>query len=308
MRPLIFFLTALLLAQCGQPQHNAERPAPGQAQAAAAKPVPPTGRAPFADTSGSVSALPDSIPVLRAQFLDVEADAAARRAACRSLIASELGQHVFLAESYPLRDNHVLIRGVLQEMARQGDVRAIPLAVELFRRLGGEERIDFEAILLQFGEPAVEPLLALLDAEDWRLVNRTMDALGKLKSTRAVEPLIAKLGDKESWIRIKAAHSLGDIGDARAVPPLMALLASSDYNVVGAALIGLGKLRAREAFDACLELTRHTNPAVRKMAASTLGKIGDPRAVPRLTDLLRDEDKGVAALARKALGELEAGE
>jgi HEAT repeat protein len=193
---------------------------------------------------------------------------------------------------------------VLDEMVRQHDGRAIPLTVELFQRVGGEERIDFEVMLLQFGDASVGPLLQLLDAADWHLVNRTMDTLGKLKSKRAVAPIIAKLQHKESWIQIKAAHSLGDIGDPQAIPALIPLLKSENYNVINAALIGLAKLKAQEAFEPCLALTRHTNPRVRATAAFTLGKLGDERAVLRLKELLNDEDKGVAALAQKALSAL----
>ena len=313
----VLVLTVLFLFQCAQKKRTSETKQEAQPQEATAKPVPEraakstpkvvadTVRSVSLDSLGFLELSQDTLEALKSQFLDMDAKLSARKAACRRIIIAGGEAYLSLAEHYPMRDNHAVIRGVLDEMVQQEDLRAISLTVELFNKVQGEERVDLEVMLLKFGEASVDPLLKLLDAEDWHLVNRTMDTLGKLKSKRAVEPIIAKLQHEESWIQIKAAHSLGDIGDARAIPALMPLLKSEDYNVINAALIGLGKLKAQEAFDACMELTRHTNPRVRAVAASTLGKIGDKRAIERLNGLLNDEDKGVTALAQKALKALE---
>ena len=310
-------LSVLVVLNCGQDTHTEGAARQPNAHKPLVRAVVNTSpRPPAVDTTAAERAAgshaltpstsgPDSLAAQKARFLDVQAGLPERRAACRAIIEAGGDAYQFLLERFPDQDNHLVIRGVLNEMAQQQDLAAIPLTLALFQEVPGEDRIDFEALLLRFGQASVEPLLGLMDAEDWPLVNRAMDALAKLKATQAVEPMIAKLNHEQSWIQIKAAHCLGDMGDRRAIPPLISLLKSQDYNVVGAALIGLGKLKAREAFDDCLQLTGHEHPRVRAIAASTLGKLGDKRATDRLRSLLNDEDKGVVALARKALEELQ---
>jgi len=56
-------------------------------------------------------------------------------------------------------------------------------------------------------------------------------ALGRLADARAVDPLIAALQDDDWRVREKAAWALGRIGDPRAVRPLRTLL-RGDYEVV----------------------------------------------------------------------------
>ena len=80
-----------------------------------------------------------------------------------------------------------------------------------------EQELRHYLALLSDGEPV----------ERWRAAA----ALGRLADARGVDPLIAALRDDDWRVREKAAWALGRIGDPRAVRPLRALL-RGDYEIV----------------------------------------------------------------------------
>jgi HEAT repeat protein len=113
---------------------------------------------------------------------------------------------------------------------------------------------DWES-LVEWGEPAVEPLIGVISNDDWMVRSSAAGALDKLGwvpetdeqraayliasmdweslvewGAPAVEPLIKALGngDESSWIRIYYARALGRIGDGRAVELLIKLLEDED--------------------------------------------------------------------------------
>jgi len=76
----------------------------------------------------------------------------------------------------------------------------------------------------RIGEPAVEPLIWVLNNPDWgvRESETATEALGRIGDRRAVEPLIRVLSNADSHVResAAAAEALGRIGSDRAVAPL----------------------------------------------------------------------------------------
>ena len=90
------------------------------------------------------------------------------------------------------------------------------------------------AALAQMGPPAVAPLTAAMEAENWIVRQGASQALGRIGDPRAVEPLIRALEDKNQWIRRYAAEALGRIGDEQATEPLVTAL-KDDSSVVRAA-------------------------------------------------------------------------
>jgi HEAT repeat protein len=117
--------------------------------------------------------------------------------------------------------------------------------------------------------PAVEPLIAKLDDDDFEVRKTAIEALGEIKDSRAVEPLIAKLDDKE--VGSAVAYALGKIKDSRAVEPLIAKLDDKEVGIV---------------------------------AAEALGKIKDSRAVEPLIAKLDDDDSNVRSQALGALAKI----
>ena len=73
------------------------------------------------------------------------------------------------------------------------------------------------AALEQMGEPAVAPLLAMLDSEDASARRNAAQALGWIGSSLATEELVRALKkDGDDTVRAQAAWALGEIGDPAA--------------------------------------------------------------------------------------------
>ncbi|MGA1866976.1 MAG: HEAT repeat domain-containing protein [bacterium] len=70
---------------------------------------------------------------------------------------------------------------------------------------------------------AVEPLIDLIQDNDYNVRLYAVESLGKLKDPRAVEPLITVLNHKNADTRLRAIEALGEIEDPRAVEPLFEL-------------------------------------------------------------------------------------
>ena len=122
-------------------------------------------------------------------------------------------------------------------------------------------------VLVQFGEPAMDPLLAKLEDNDVSdSAAEILEKLGKL----AVKPLIKVIKEGSSKARNVAVEALGNIGDKDAVKPLITVLEDKDS-------------------------------AVRFSAVEALGKIGDERAVKPLIATLGDKDRSVSLSAAEAL-------
>ena len=129
-------------------------------------------------------------------------------------------------------------------------------------------------ILAEFGDTAVEPLLAFMrehDAiTDGPALAAAITVLGMCRATVAVPALIAKLGDPEPELRANAARALGSIGSPRALAALC---------------------------ERALDPVWH----VRSTAAQALGRIGDAQAIPTLAGRLIDVAWWVRFNAAEAL-------
>lgn len=62
--------------------------------------------------------------------------------------------------------------------------------------------------LVQLGEPAVKPLVAVLRGDEWMARRRAARALGRIEGIRAVKPLVEALGDRIRSVRQAAAEAL----------------------------------------------------------------------------------------------------
>ena len=133
-----------------------------------------------------------------------------------------------------------------------------------------DEAID---ALVQVGDPAIKPLIDLLDHNDRLLRSAAIEALGKIGNPQAIEPLVSALEGEDNWLRKKAIESLGNIASVKGVRPLVSIL------------------------EQC-----NKSKGVCKAAINALGKIGDPQAIEPLVSMSHDED--VREAAQKALEQL----
>jgi HEAT repeat protein len=180
---------------------------------------------------------------------------------------------------------------------------------------------DKEEVLQQLvaiGEPAVEPLLVLL--QDDTRAGYAAIVLGRLRDARAIAPLLAKMQEDGGARFGICAIAIGQIGDPSAVEPLLAILANTDQlveqqieNLNEKAIasgrpkflmrIGrfLGRRYLREMHTAIRENSqRH----FRCTAITALGLIGDPRSLEPISAYADASDERVRKSAQKALTRL----
>ena len=122
----------------------------------------------------------------------------------------------------------------------------------------------------------------------------------------AVEPLIAVLGHKEPEVRRLAAWTLGEIGDARATKALVGALKDQDGFTRDAATEALRQI-GQPAVEALIAALSDRDARVRELAARALGSIRDPRATEKLTLALGDGDPSIRYAAAWALGQIKDG-
>lgn len=137
-------------------------------------------------------------------------------------------------------------------------------------------------ILVLFGEPGVEPVLAVAPRcpspvlpvrYPFGLIKSLAEVLGSIGKP-AVPALIGSLEEREPVTGLIAISALGITGDATAVDPLLHIL------------------------------THSPDPDFRSAAASALGEIADPRVKPFLLSALNDPDPDVKTAACNGLAYL----
>ena len=153
-------------------------------------------------------------------------------------------------------------------------------------------------VLVEIGEPAVEPLIREL--KDKKVRWGAVKALRNIGDVRAVEPLIRVLKDEDGFIRGYVAEALGTIGDERAVEPLIQALKDKEYDARRDSAEALGKI-GEPAVEPLIRALKDTCGGVRWGAAKVLGEIGDARAIEPLVQAMKDEEYDVQRYAVEAL-------
>jgi HEAT repeat protein len=181
-------------------------------------------------------------------------------------------------------------------LGRIGDVRSVE---PLIASLGGNGLAAVEA-LRQFGDSAVEPLIAGLRNENEHVRKLAAMMLGEFGDTRALESLIAELNQLSANTEItNMMKMVRRIGSATAMEPLIAALKDENKYVRSNVAIILGMIGDTKAVDPLITALNDDDWYVRSTVAETLGKIGDARAVEPLIAALND-DGGIGSVWSKA--------
>ena len=136
--------------------------------------------------------------------------------------------------------------------------------------------------LERIGEPAIGPLIALLNDDVPQVRAYAAGALGGIGSERATVPLIALLLDRDSYVRRTAARALGRIGSVDAIQPLVNALRDQDRALARTAALGLGNINHPTVIPPLLEALRDTTLKITREAAIALGNLGAREAVKPL--------------------------
>jgi len=178
-------------------------------------------------------------------------------------------------------------------IAESGSGRAEALAAEMKRAADWRRKSRLADALVDIGEPAVNPLIGLLDDPSSENRAEAARALGRIAPARAAAPLIEKLGEENLDVRFRAVEALGLIRSGAAVEPLLAVLESRERNLSRAAAVALGRIGSEAAVVPLLGLLDGPNWWDRAAAVDALGKIGSEDAVEALAARLEGEETHV---------------
>jgi len=155
--------------------------------------------------------------------------------------------------------------------------------------------------LVAVGDPAVEPLLSLLEGEDQELRALAAEALEDLPAARAIPALCAALSDPDDNLRSRAYQALAAIGTPEVVGPLVPLLDDPEAYIRVGVLGALASLGVEDVLDRAPEFLADPERWVRGSAVDALGALGSETAIPLLGERLADESDWVRREAVIAL-------
>lgn len=111
---------------------------------------------------------------------------------------------------------------VLRTLGKINDERVLDPLISMLK--SDEFKDDATRALVELGKPAVPKLIEALSSREDFVKKQAILALGDIQDEQAVDPLIALLQDQDWLVRLTAASSLEKIGDLRgraAIKPLM---------------------------------------------------------------------------------------
>ncbi|MBL8161582.1 MAG: HEAT repeat domain-containing protein [Anaerolineae bacterium] len=131
--------------------------------------------------------------------------------------------------------------------------------------------------LIQYGEMAVDPLIALLMDDDADVRIHAATALGWVGGREAVQPLLVALQDEDTYVRRYAARALCWVVDETAIDALIDSLNDPDNYVRQYCARALGWSQDRRSIAPLLELLSiEQNNDVREYAYIALDDLGEP--------------------------------
>ena len=150
-----------------------------------------------------------------------------------------------------------------------GDIScALPLAQRL-QDSYLDIRIAACSAFIKMGNPVVEQLIIVLKDQNWIVREGAVQALEKIRDTRAIYPLIEALKNTN---RKRISDALRSIGSA-AFDPLIEALKNDDSRIrMGAAMI-LGEMKNPAAIENLAKVKKDKDPLVRQYAKSSIHKI-----------------------------------
>jgi hypothetical protein len=130
--------------------------------------------------------------------------------------------------------------------------------------------------LIQYGDSAVDPLIALLMDDDADVRVHAATALGWVGGEDAVLPLLVALQDDDVQVRRYAARALCWVVNSAAIEGLIEALDDEDVYVRCYATRALGWSRDERAVDPLIDLLNDDNADVRDYASTALEDLGQP--------------------------------
>lgn len=199
-------------------------------------------------------------------------------------------QRILLIDPYYKNARHYLSRAlILQEQMKNTDASADKSRNSAeFRRLQ-DQLIDPNPMVrrsvvmefIQYGEDAIDPLIALLMDEDADVRITAATALGWVGGKDAVQPLLVALQDENSFVRRYAARAMCWVVNDEALEGLIASLRDEDSYVRSYCARAIGWSQNRRAVRPLLErLVEEENADVREYVFTALEDLGETDTRP----------------------------
>lgn len=145
--------------------------------------------------------------------------------------------------------------------------------------------------LVKIGDPAVPPLLAMLQDERWYVVRNLVAILGEIGCRQCLDELKPALCHGDPRVRKEAVRTIAKIGGREAESAIVGLLADGDPAIIKQAIHSLGVMKSQAAVQPLLEMVAKRDIFLKSLhlkveALQAIGRIGDKRATPYLLRLL----------------------
>jgi HEAT repeat protein len=157
-------------------------------------------------------------------------------------------------------------------------------------------RAEAVEALVRQGPPAVDAVLAQLNADDDETRRAAVIVAGRLGDRRATAPLVALLDDDPHSL-VPVAGALARIGDPAATESLLGLLGHAEASVRQAAIGALNSIGHPELHRRIDTLLGSRDALVRESAVRIAGYFGYAGAADRLLALADDDDEAVRTAA-----------
>ena len=177
---------------------------------------------------------------------------------------------------------HYLYRAlVMQQVSETAEVKRVQQTQTEFDNLQ-EKLIDLDPAvrkgvvmdLIQFGETAIDPLIALLMDDDADVRVHAATALGWVGGEEAIRPLLVALNDSDTQVRRYAARAMCWVVDKSAVEGLIQALEDEDNYVRCYAARALGWSQDARAIEPLSELLNDESTDVRQYVTTALVDLG----------------------------------
>ncbi|KZX15355.1 HEAT repeat domain-containing protein [Methanobrevibacter filiformis] len=117
----------------------------------------------------------------------------------------------YLIEALTIKKSKDIKIGVAKVLGFIGDSKAIDPLIATLKDPNKLVRREASTALSRMGDSAVEPLINILDSDDWKIRGAAAWALGNLKDLRAIEPLEKLLKDESGFVKAGAKWAIDNL-------------------------------------------------------------------------------------------------
>ncbi len=237
-------------------------------------------------TEALIGALKDPDPVVRGYAATALGEIGDTRARAALLAA--------------LRTENVSVVNMASSLSDLGGEEVVKILIAKLHDPNPNNRLYALYALGKISDPEmVRPLIEVLGSEEigW-LAAKVLVNIGQ----PALQPLLESLFSENRTVRLYATYALGEIRDPKCVRGLLRMLEDPDPLVLDTAADALTAIGERSVIPAVAELLKSPRPRVRQRALDILGRLGDAALGDTITSMISDPDHEVVKSAVTALG------